>query len=86
MSGTKEQVAKSVTVTVAPGRSIVQAVPGGVKTIKDYMGKDAAGNAVMVERVVSSKQVTILPGKTAEVTEAEAKHLLSIGHILPYEA
>jgi hypothetical protein len=74
--------AKLVTVTVAPGRCMIEPVPNGVLTNKIFHGKDSAGQAIVEERVVSSAQRRVLPGKTLKVADTAVADLVATGFIV----
>jgi hypothetical protein len=75
-----------VTVTVAPGRSMREPVPNGVRLQNKFRGTDAKGMAVYESIVVASQQRMVMPGQTLQVKASSVAFLVDAGFILEPEA
>ena len=69
-------------VTVAPGRSLTEPVPGGLQVSKVFRGKDINGNAVVEETLVASPVRRVLPGQMTKVFTKDVPQLVRSGFIL----
>lgn len=69
---------KMISVTVAPGRSLVEVPAASIKRLKVAMGRNS-----FEERTAAVDMVRRGPGHTMELPEDEAKHLIERGFVRP---
>ena len=79
---TNEAAETMVEVTVAPGHSLTEPVPGGLQIARIKVGRHASGGDIYEERVVDSPVRTILPGEKTMRPASAVPHLIKGGFIL----
>ena len=72
-----------VEVTVAPGRSFREVVPGGVHIARvATASRTPDGSTVYEDRVVDVQTRAVMPGETVKVYASKVLHLVKTGYIL----
>lgn len=72
---------KLVTVTVAPGRTLLEAIPG-TEHIVHVPGAGRTSNGATTEaRTVAVDHKRYVPGDTLQLPEAEARRLADLGFV-----
>ena len=74
-------MSQTVTCTVAPGRSLLEAVPGSEHIVRVPGSSRTASGAITEERTVAVDHKRYLPGETIQLPEAEAQHLADLGFV-----
>ena len=74
-------MSQTVTVTVMPGRSVLEAIPGTEHIVRvPGTGRTAAG-ATTEARTVAVDHRRYLPGDTVQLPAAEAQRLANLGFV-----
>lgn len=74
-------MSQTVTCTVAPGRSLLEAIPGSEHILRVPGTGRTAGGAITEERTVAVDHRRYLPGETLQLPAAEAQHLADLGFV-----
>ena len=74
-------MSQTVTCTVAPGRSLLEAIPGTEHIVKVLGSNRTPAGVVTESRTVAVDHRRYLPGDTVQLPAAEAQRLANLGFV-----
>ena len=74
-------MSQTVTCTVAPGRSLLEAIPGTEHIVQVPGTGRTAGGATTEARTVAVDHKRFLPGDIVQLPQAEADRLAALGFV-----